>query len=188
MKRTLVPFLCIPLFLLFATPSNDYRSAQHKFDLIDSGRLKPGARVNLTPTELNAYVEHEVPMVTGGVRQPHLTFVRAEVVQGTALINFAEVRRSQGNPPGWLMSRLLDGEHPVSVTARIRSAAGHATVDVLSVTISGVTVDGRTLDFLIQHFLLPLYPDAAVGRPFELGDRIEKLDVRPTGVAVLIGR
>ncbi len=104
------------------------------------------------------------------------------------MINFAELRRSQGNPPGWLMSRLLDGERPVTVTARIRSAAGQATVDVLSVQISGVTIDGRTLDFLIQHFLLPLYPDAAVGRPFELGERIEKLDVQPQGVTVLIGR
>ena len=127
-------------------------------------------------------------MVTGGVRQPKLSLLRPEVAQGTALINFAELRRSQGNPPGWLMSHLLDGERPVSVTARIRSAAGHATVDVISVQISGVTLDGKTLDFLIQHFLLPMYPDAAVGRPFELGDRIEKLDVQPSGVRVLIGR
>ena len=127
-------------------------------------------------------------MVTGGVRQPRLTLLRPEVAEGSALINFAELRRSQGSPPGWLMSRLLDGERPVTVTARIRSAAGQATVDVLSVQISGVTLDGKTLDFLIQHFLLPLYPDAAVGRPFELGDRIEKLDVQPRGVAVLIGR
>lgn len=127
-------------------------------------------------------------MVTGGVRQPRVTLLRPEVAEGSALVNFAELRRSQGNPPGWLMSRLLDGERPVTVTARIRSAAGQATVDVLSVQISGITLDGTTLDFLIQHFLLPLYPDAAVGRPFELGDRIEKLDVQPQGVTVLIGR
>jgi len=49
-------------------------------------------------------------------------------------------------------------------------------------------VDGKTLDFLIQNFLLPLYPDAAVGRPFELGHRIEKLDVQPGAVGVWIGK
>lgn len=181
----------LPWILTVATAlgavSSDYLSVQRKFQSIESGRLRPGSRVDLTMAELNAYVEHELPMVTGGVRQPRLTVLRPEVAQGSALINFAELRRSQGHPPGWLMSKLLEGERPVTVTARIRSAAGQATVDVLSVQISGVTIDGETLDFMIQHFLLPLYPDAAVGRPFELGDRIEKLDVQPAGVGVLIG-
>jgi hypothetical protein len=86
------------------------------------------------------------------------------------------------------MSQLLEGERPVTVTARLRSSGGNATVDVLSVQISGITLDGRTLDFLIQHFLLPVYPEAAVGRPFELGDRIERLDVQPGGVDVVVGR
>jgi hypothetical protein len=179
--------MLVGLVVLGASP-DAYQSVQQKFQAIEEGRLKPGSHVNLTVGELNAYVEHEIPMVTGGVRQPQLKVLRPEVAEAKALINFAEVRRSQGNPPGWLMSQLLDGERPVTVTARIRSAAGRATVDVLSVEISGVTLDGRTLDFLIQHFLLPLYPNAAVGRPFELGDRIEKLDVQPGGVGVLIGR
>jgi len=187
-KRAALPLLWVPLVALLGASTSDYSSVQRKFESIESGRLKPGSHVDLTPGELNAYFEHEVPMVTGGVRQPKLSLLRPEVAQGTALINFAELRRSQGNPPGWLMSHLLDGERPVSVTARIRSAAGHATVDVISMEISGVTLDGKTLDFLIQHFLLPMYPDAAVGRPFELGDRIEKLDVQPGGVRVLIGR
>lgn len=187
-KRTLLSLVWVPAILLLGATTADYQSVQRKFDLIEAGHLKPGSRVELTPSELNAYVQHEVPMVTGGVRQPRVTLLRPEVAEGSALVNFAELRRSQGNPPGWLMSRLLDGERPVTVTARIRSAAGQATVDVLSVQISGITLDGTTLDFLIQHFLLPLYPDAAVGRPFELGDRIEKLDVQPQGVTVLIGR
>ncbi len=168
--------------------SGEYASIQRKFTLIESGRLKAGSRVHLTPTELNAYIEHQVPAVTGGVRNPRLSLVGAEMAQATAQVDFAELRRSQGNPPGWLMSQILEGERPVSVTARIRSSAGRATVDILSVEISGLKIDGQTLDFLIQHFLLPLYPDAAVGRPFELGDRIERIDVSPTGVGVLIGR
>ena len=168
--------------------SGDYASVEQKFQSIENGHLKSGSRVHLTVGELNVYAQHEVPMVTGGVRQPRLSILRPEVAQGSALINFAEVRRSQGNPPGWLMSQLLEGERPVTVTARIRSSGGQATVDVLSVQISGVTIDGRTLDFLIQHFLLPLYPEATVGRPFELGDRIERLDIQPGGVDVVIGR
>src|ERR1035441_3155628 len=84
------------------------------------------------------------------------------------------------------MSKLLDGERPVSVTARIRSSAGRATVDIERVEISGIVIDGRTLDFLIQNFLLPMYPDAIIGRPFELGHRIDRIDVSPSAVAVLL--
>ncbi len=150
-------------------------------------RLKPGTRVHLSPAELNAYVEQQVPTVTDGVRNPRIELLGPEMARGSALIDFAKVRSSQGHPPGWLMSRLLEGERPVTVTARIRSAGGTATVDVQSVDISGVQIDGRTLDFLIDHFLLPLYPTAAVNRPFELGYHIEKLDVQPGGVGVVIG-
>jgi hypothetical protein len=60
-------------------------------------------------------------------------------------------------------------------------------VDVERAEISGLEIDGKTLDLLIQHVLLPLYPNAAVGRPFELGHNIERLDVRPAAVGVVIG-
>jgi hypothetical protein len=163
---------------------SDYLSAKQKFDLIESGRLKAGARVLWSPRELNAYAEKEVPE---GVRNPKVQVTAPGVATGTALIDFGKLRRAQGYEPGWLMAKLLDGERPVSVTVRIRSAAGQATVDVERVEVSGVVLDGRTLDFVIQNFLLAMYPDAAVGRPFELGHRVEKLDVAPSAVGVLIG-
>jgi hypothetical protein len=166
----------------------DYLSAQEKFDRIYSDRLRPGTRVQLTTRELNAWVEHEIPTITDGVRNPQLQLLAPGVARETALVDFAQVQRSQGHPPGWLLSKLLEGEHPVSVTARISSAGGQATVDLQQVQISGIEVDGPTLEFLIQHFLLPLYPDAIVGHPFELGHHIERLDVQPAGVGVLIGR
>jgi hypothetical protein len=162
-----------------------YASARNKFDQIDAGGLRPGTRVTLTPTELDAWVAHEAP---AGVRNPHVELPSPGIATGTALIDFGKVRRAQGHPPGWLLSRLLDGERPVSVTARIRSGGGQATVDVQRVSISGLEVDGQMLDFLIQNFLLPLYPDAAVGRPFALGHRIEKVDVARGAVGVVIGK
>jgi hypothetical protein len=163
---------------------DDYTSVKQKFDQIEAGRLRSGTRVMLSPRELDAYVGKEAPV---GVRNPRLEF-QAGVAKGTALIDFGKVRRAQGHPPGWLLSKLLDGERPVSVTAGIRSGNGQATVDVQKVEISGVAIDGSTLDFLIQNFLLPMYPDAAVGRPFELGHRIDRLDVQPGIVGVVIGK
>ncbi|SPE28187.1 conserved hypothetical protein [Candidatus Sulfopaludibacter sp. SbA3] len=163
----------------------DYASAQLKFALIEAGHLRPGARIVLSLNELTAYAEHDVP---DGVRNPRLRVTAPGVATGTAMVDFGKVRRAQGYQPGWLLSRLLDGERPVSVTARIQSGGGKATVSVERVEVGGLEIDGKALDFLIQNFLIPMYPEAAVGRPFELGHRIEKLDVQPSAVGVLIGK
>jgi hypothetical protein len=161
-----------------------YSSAKQKLGQIESGKLKTGARVTFTPPEIGAYVAKEAP---NGVRNPRLELQNG-VAKGSALVDFGKVRRAQGYQPGWLMGKLLDGERPVSVTARIRSGGGKATVDVQSVEVSGMTVDGRMLDFLIENFLLAMYPDAVVGRPFELGHRIDRLEVAPGAVGVVIGK
>ena len=162
---------------------NDYASAKQKIDSIQAGRLRPGTRVVLTYPELEAWVAREAP---AGVRNPQLRAAARELATGTALVDFGKLERSAGRQPGWLLSKLLDGERPVSVTARIRSSGGRATVDLERVEISGVAIDGRPLDFLIQNFLVPMYPDAVVGRPFELGHDIERIAVSPAAVAVLM--
>jgi hypothetical protein len=177
----------IPLAVAMALASayTDYASAMRKLDRISSDQLRPGARVELTVGELSAYAQHEAP---AGVRQARLEIAPSGLATGSALINFNELQRSQGHPPGWLMSKLLEGEHPVSVTARLTSGNGKARVDVQRVTISGVDISGGTLDFLIHNFLLELYPAAAVDRPFELAHHIDRLEVQPGGVNVVIGR
>jgi hypothetical protein len=162
---------------------NDYASAKQKVDSIEAGSLRSGTRVILTYPELNALVAKEAP---AGVRNPQVRVAAQEVATGAALIDFGKLERSAGRNPGWLMSKLLDGERPVSVTARIRSSAGRATVDIQRVEISGFAIDGSTLDFLIQNFLIPMYPAAVIGKPFELGHRIDRLDVSPAAVAVLV--
>lgn len=163
----------------------DYASAQQKIDSIESGRLRAGSRVTITYPEVAAWVAHEAP---AGVRNPQIRVTVPGVATGTAMIDLVKVSRSQGSEPGWLMTKLFEGERPVTVKARITSGAGRATVEVDRVEISGLAIDGKTLDFLIQNVVLPLYPSAAIGRPFELGDRIERLDVQPAGVGVIIGK
>ncbi len=165
--------------------SNDYLTAQRKVDEISSERLRAGTRVTLSMGEINAWVAAEAP---DGVRNTKLWVTSPGTAVGSALIDFAKLERSQGGQPGWLMTKLLEGERPVKVTARIHSGGGQATVLVDSVEVGGMQIDGKTLQFLIENFLMPMYPDAAVGRPFDLGHRIERLDVRPEGVAVAIGR
>jgi hypothetical protein len=163
--------------------NDDYNSAKRKFDSIEAERLPSGARVTLTFPELVAWAAREVP---AGVRNPRLHAPARDVATGTALIDFGKLERSAGRHPGWLMSKILDGERPVTVTARLRSSSGRATVDIQRVEISGLVIDGRTLDFLIQNFLIPMYPNSIIGSPFELGHRIERIDVAPSAVTVLV--
>jgi hypothetical protein len=177
----------IPLLLvaMLAAATTAYDSAQRKFNSIESDRLRPGSRVTLTYPELVAFAMHSVP---DGVRDPNLERTAPQTVTGRAMVDFGKLRSAEGHPPGWLMAKLLEGERPVSVTARIASSRGHVQVDVQRVAISGMEIDGRTLDFLIQHIVLPLYPDAVVGRPFALSHHIDRLDIGPGGVGVTIAR
>ena len=164
----------------------EYLSVTHKFKLIENERLRRGARVTLTAGELNAYAQHEVAEAfPSGVRGLKLVLTPGGAI-GSGFIDFGKVRRAQGNPPGWLMSKFLDGERPVEVTASIRSGGGRATVDVQSVKISGLSIEGRTLDFLIRYYLQPNYPDAKVGTPFELSHRMDRFEIRPGAVDVVI--
>jgi hypothetical protein len=162
---------------------DEYTSAKQKLDSIEFERVRPGARVTLSYAELNAYARHEAPP---GVRNPKVTVTSPGVATGTAVIDFGILERSTGAKPGWLMSKLLNGDRPVSVTVHIQSASGHATVDVDRVEISGITIDGRTLEFLIQNILIPLYPDAVIARPFELSHRVDRVTVSPADVTIFI--
>jgi hypothetical protein len=172
---------------LFTTTSGaDYVSAQQKFALIEADKAPRGSSVFLSAEELNAWVKEEAASaVPGGLRNP-----KVELGEGTAkgyvLVDFLKLRQAKGLKANWFLTTLLSGEKPVQVTARIISGAGRATVDVERVEVSGVTVSGSALDFLIENFLLPLYPDVKIGQPFELSHNIERLDIRPEGVAVVI--
>src|SRR6478672_3149977 len=140
MRRLALVSLAVPL--LFGARA-EYLSAMHKFKLLESERLQRGTRVSLTAGELNAYVRQEVAdNFPAGVREPHLALSNGAAT-GSALIDFGKVRRAMGKPPGWLMSKFLDGERRVEVNARSRSGGGQATVDVESVKISGLTIEGR---------------------------------------------
>jgi len=174
----------IALAVSLAATRGDYTSLQQKYNQILNEKLPAGSRVVLTPQELTAWGEFEAPP---GVRNPKVE-LGAGTATGSALIDFGKLRRAQGSNPGWVMSQLLDGERPVRVTTRIQSANRQTTVDVLSVEISGIRIEGKMLEFLIDNFLLTMYPDAAISRPIEMGAHIDRIEVAPSGATVVIGR
>ena len=161
---------------------DDLRTATVKIDAIVSGRSARGAPGWIEPGTCHAGRRLNCPPGCG-VRPCESN--PPGVATGAAIIDIGKVLRAHGLQPVWPLSKLIEGEHPISVRVRIRSAGGSATVDVERA--EDRHRDRRqNVDLLIQCVLLPLYPNAAVGRPFEMGHNIERIDVRPASLGVVI--
>ncbi len=163
-------------------------SAQRKIDLIQQDGVPRGSVVVLRADELNLYVRNQIARsFREGIRGARLD-LGAGRATGSAYIDFPKLQQAMGKPMGRLLSWLLAGERRVEVEAHIRSGAGRAVVNLDRVEVSGVTISGSTLDYVIRNFVLPYYPDAAIGRPFPLAHHVERLEVRPTEVHVVIAK
>jgi hypothetical protein len=159
-----------------------------KLDVIQSGQAKPGAVVRFTQGELNAWVRVKAPaIVQDGFREPRLVLGNGQA-SASALIDFLKVRHASGLETNWLVSKLIQGEKLVKVTASIQSAHGRATVHLLQVEIGGLEVKGAPLDFLVQNFFLPFYPDAEIDEPFDLADKVDRIEVTPAEALVYMRR
>lgn len=186
MRRLLAAFTVVPVALLVASRS-EYLSVKSKFDSIEHYRLKPGARVPIGANELNAYVETELPKhAPPGVRAPRVELHGDNTATGYAKINFLTLRKSQGVQPNWFMRKLLDGERDVAVTSQVESGGGKAIVHLRRVEIGGIPIEGSALDFLIEHYLIPNYPSAKIGRPIELGYGMDRFEVKPGRVEIVM--
>lgn len=161
---------------------------RQKLHIIESGKTRPGTVFTFSPLELNAYAASELPtIVPDGVRQPRLVLGKG-TASAYALIDFLRLRHAQGEDTPWLIAKLIEGEKPVRLDARIQSGGGKATVYLQRVEIAGLPVSGSTLDFLIKTFFLPLYPNAKINQQFELGDRVDRIEVSPAQARVVIGK
>ena len=176
--------LALAALVLTAAPTG----AAAKFHALAMGLYPPGTRVSITTRELNTYLQSEIPLLIGpGVRNARVETDAGNIARGDLDIDFLKVRQAHGERPGWLLSQLLAGERPVTITVRITSAHGKARVDVLKVAVSGVVAEGRTLDFLITNFVLPTFPDVRIGQDFPLDYNIDHLEIRPGVAWVVLG-
>jgi hypothetical protein len=133
-------------------------------------------------------VETEVQkLAPEGVSRPRVAFGEG-TAEAHANIDFLKIRKAQGETPGWLMTQILEGEHPVFVRARVTSSAGRAQVDVERVEVDGIGVEGRVLDYLVKNHVRAYFPKAKVGESFPLAHNIERLDVKPQGVNVVMAK
>jgi hypothetical protein len=182
--RAIIGGLLLAALAVPADPT--YESAARKFALVEEDRAPAGARVWLSIKELNAYAAVEaLQTVPKGLRNPRL-----ELGQGSAIarasVDLLKVQEIKGAPPNPLLAWFLSGERPLEIRARIQSGQGRATVYLDEMRLSGVSARGVALDFLVENFLLPFYPTAAIGRPFALKHSVERLEITPAGVTAVI--
>jgi len=165
-----------------------FQSAEAKLDTLENGKAKPGSVIVFSLQEINSWARYKVPeIVPQGIRNQRVTLGNDS---GTAyaLMDFLKMRHAEGKATGWIMTRLIEGERPVTISIRLQSGGGQAVVDLTRVEISGAVASGGVLDFLIKTFFMPLYPAAKIGEKFEIGYNIDRIDIRPTGVRVTMKR
>ena len=161
-------------------------SVARKLDIIQSGKAKPGSVFVLTVADLNAWARVKAPQVVPeGLRQPRLELGNNSAT-GYALVDFLKVRHGAGEETNWLVAKIIQGEKPVKVDARILSGNGRVTVTLQRVEIGGLAVSGATLDFLIQTFFLPFYPNAKINESVELAGGIDHIIVTQAEARIYI--
>jgi len=162
-------------------------TAQAKLQLIEDSKARRGSVIFFSLQEINAWAKYMVPtIVPEGIRNQRVT-LGTDSGSASALMDFLKMRHAQGKTAGW-MERLLEGERPVTIAIRLQSGQGRCKVDLTRVEISGIAATGTVLDFMVKTFFLPLYPNAHINEPFEIGYNIDRIDIRPTGVRVTIKR
>ena len=183
--------LLLLLFLLAgaARPvvtSPEAASTESKLDLLRNGHATPGSVVTFTAREINAWAAVQLPRYfPRGVRNARVELGHG-FATGTAMIDFVQLRQGSGETTNWFLAKLLEGEHPVRVTASIQSARGQAAVYVRRLEISGVGVSGSALDFLVDNFVRVIFPDVLINAPFPLANGIERIEVAPNIARALI--
>jgi len=177
----------LALTLLFAGDQY-FESAEAKLDKLQNSKAKPGSVVVFSLQEINSWARYKVPdIVPQGIRNQRVS-LGANTGTAYALMDFLKMRHAEGKATGWIMTRLIEGERPVTITIHMQSGGGYAQVDLTRVEISGAVASGTVLDFLIKTFFLPLYPTAHINEKFEIGYNIDRIDLLPSGVRVTMKR
>ena len=165
-----------------------FQRAWDKLMLLESGQAKPGSLIIFTPAELNAWARTRLPQMVYGLRDPGIALGRGT---GTfsAQVDFLKMRKGEGAETNAMLEKILEGERPLKVTARLDcTGGGICTAHLITVEISGVILSGAPLELLVKRFFLPMFPNAKLNQPFELREHMERVDIRPDGVRVRVKR
>ncbi len=169
---------------------NDWQSAQRKAQWIEANRWPPARQIYFSAPELLALGMSEINAAAPGAIKNAVLQLQRKGATATGIVDFDLLRRlqkSSDSSTDWLLSKLLTGQHPISVTVQVSSANGQMTVHPTLVQVSGVTLTGRTLHFMIDNFVQPHFLNSVIDRPFPLSPHLREVQVTPA-YAIAIAR
>jgi len=164
-------------------------SAAAKFRIIREAHDSGGtfSPVRITELEANSYLHFELSSaLPAGVSQARLTFQPGRV-HGSVLVDFDKLKEGLRTPPHPIADFLLRGEHTIVVEGTASGANGIGEFRLERVMLDGVPLPQLVVEFLIEHYLRPRYPNAAIDRPFRLPYSIDSFRAE-TGSVVLAGK
>jgi hypothetical protein len=157
--------------------------AWRKLDRLELEQVPAGEWISFSAAEVNELVrDHMLDAGPPGVRMPRVE-LGSNTATGRAYVDFLKVRESMtGAVPGFLSEFLFGGEKSVAVQAEIQTGGGQCTIHPRRVEIQGIAISGTPLNWLIENFLVPLYPSAKVSRPFDMPYELERVEITPSEV------
>lgn len=165
------------------------QSAAAKFARIQEARDSgvPFDSVRITELEANSYLHFEFSSdLPAGVSQARLAFQPGRVL-GSSLVDFDKLKEGLRTPPHPIADFLLRGEHKISVEGIAWGTNGIGEFRLEQVMLDDVPLPRPVVEFLIEHYLRPRYPTAAIDRPFRLPFSIDSFRAE-TGSVVLTGK
>lgn len=164
-------------------------TAASKFRLIGEG-FQSGQSfeaVRVTELEANSYLEYELASsLPAGVSKLRLGFEPNRPI-GSAVINFDILKGGLRTPPNPIADFLLRGLHTVGVEGTLAGSEGIGEFQLERVTLDGFTLPRPVVEYLIEHYLRPRYPAAAISRPFLLPFSLDQVSVE-AGSVLLKGK
>ena len=145
-------------------------SAARKFDQIaeahDSG--ESFGTVRLSELEANSYVTYELAdSIPAGVSDIVLQFTPGRI-SGSSVMDFDKLKEGLQTQPHPVAMFLLRGVHTVGVEGSASGINGTGQFQLERVLLDGVELPQMVVDYMIEQYLRPRFPNAAINRPFVL--------------------
>ena len=143
--------------------------------------------VQISEQEANSYLAYDLAYaIPAGVSDVSLQFHPGRV-SGTTRVDFDRLKEGLQTPPHPIADYFLRGVHTVGVEGSAWGADGTGEFRIERVLLDGVELPQIVIDFMIEQYVRPSYPNAAINRAFPLPFSMDSFRAG-TGYVALTGR
>jgi len=145
-------------------------SAARKFEQIREAHETGGSfgAVRISEHEANSYLAYDLAgAIPPGVSDIALQFTPGRIT-GSSVMDFDKLKEGLRVPFHPVADFLLRGVHTVGVEGSTSGMNGTGQFQLERVLLDGVELPQMVVDYMIEQYLRPRFPSAAINRPFVL--------------------